>query len=60
MQQDNKPDNTNLTSIGKPDRIRQKSQESQAQEFINETDNSPQGSTAERGSQPRVKVEHNP
>lgn len=63
-QQDNKPDNDNLQSMTKPDRVGQKGQENQAQEFINETDKdgSPnnRASSAQHGGQPRTTELKNP
>lgn len=53
-QQLNKPNNDTFNSIGKPDRVSERGQENQAQEFINETDKEGAPSTAERGKQPRV------
>lgn len=55
--QDNKPNNTTFNSIGKPDRVSERGVANQAQEFINETDNSEQPSTAQGGKQPRVNNE---
>lgn len=66
MEQDNKPNNTTLNSMGPPARTGKKSQENQAQEFINEIEK-PGGtspgklerpSTAERGGQKPQKVPH--
>lgn len=53
-QQDNKPNNETLQSMGKPDRVREHGQENQAQEFINEENNTAPASTAQGGKQPRT------
>ncbi|MEZ0392083.1 MAG: hypothetical protein ACAH59_07715 [Pseudobdellovibrionaceae bacterium] len=59
--QDNKPNNQTFNSIGRPDRMGERGQTSQAQEYINETaegrDEEEAPSTAQSGKQPRVKGE---
>ena len=55
VHQDNKPNNETFNSMGKPNPNRnlKKSEENQAEEFINETENVAP-STAQGGKQPKV------